>query len=183
MRWSCRIRACWRKGVPSITYGLRGLNYYQIEITGPAQDLHSGVFGGAVPNPLTILAEMIAKLHDKNFHVTVPGFYDDVATTFAHGTQSAEFAAVAKKRIFARMWARRLSAAKRDTRFAEQLWCRPTLETERHLGRLHGRGREDGDPVEGARETFHAAGARIRIRAKIAKLVETLHPQAAARDA
>ncbi|MGH9701380.1 MAG: M20/M25/M40 family metallo-hydrolase, partial [Candidatus Acidiferrales bacterium] len=67
------------KGVPSITYGLRGLNYYQVEITGPAQDLHSGVFGGAVPNPITILAETIAKLYDKNFHVTVPDFYDDVA--------------------------------------------------------------------------------------------------------
>src|SRR5271163_2996697 len=71
------------KGVPSITYGLRGLNYYQIELTGPAQDLHSGVFGGAVPNPITILAETIAKLHDRNFRVTVPGFYDDVATVSA----------------------------------------------------------------------------------------------------
>src|SRR5580700_3201442 len=65
------------KGVPSITYGLRGLNYYQVELTGPAQDLHSGVFGGAVPNPLTILSEMIAKVHDKNFRVAIPGFYDD----------------------------------------------------------------------------------------------------------
>src|SRR6266436_1261709 len=68
------------KGVPSITYGLRGLNYYQIELIGPERDLHSGVFGGAVPNPLTILTELFAKLHDKNFRVTVPGFYDDVAT-------------------------------------------------------------------------------------------------------
>src|SRR5665213_658341 len=67
-------------GVPSITYGLRGLNYYEIEITGPSQDLHSGIFGGAVPNPLTVLAELFAKLHDKNFRVAVPGFYDDVAT-------------------------------------------------------------------------------------------------------
>src|SRR6201988_1207041 len=66
-------------GVPSITYGLRGLSYYQVDITGPAQDLHSGVFGGAVPNPLTILTELFAKLHDKNFHVTVPGFYGQVA--------------------------------------------------------------------------------------------------------
>src|ERR1700691_2580684 len=66
-------------GVPSITYGLRGLNYFQVEITGAKQDLHSGVFGGAAPNPITILAEMIAKLHDKNLRVTVPGFYDDVA--------------------------------------------------------------------------------------------------------
>src|SRR5580704_6462578 len=61
------------QGVPSITYGLRGLNYYEIEITGPAQDLHSGIFGGAVPNPITVLAEMFAKLHDKNFRVAVPG--------------------------------------------------------------------------------------------------------------
>src|SRR5438445_10694862 len=55
------------KGVPSITYGLRGLNYYQIELTGPERDLHSGVYGGAVPNPLTILTELFAKLHYKNF--------------------------------------------------------------------------------------------------------------------
>src|SRR3977135_2494707 len=54
-------------GVPSITYGLRGLNYYQIEVTGPAQDLHSGIFGGAVPNPITILCELFTKLHDHNF--------------------------------------------------------------------------------------------------------------------
>src|SRR6202158_4755098 len=68
------------KGVPSITYGLRGLNYYQIELTGPVRDLHSGVYGGAVPNPLTILAELFAKLHDKNFRVAVPRFYDEVAS-------------------------------------------------------------------------------------------------------
>src|SRR5271168_115147 len=67
------------RGVPSITYGLRGLDYFQIEITGPARDLHSGVYGGAVPNPLMILAELFAKLHDKSFRVTVPGFYDKVA--------------------------------------------------------------------------------------------------------
>jgi acetylornithine deacetylase/succinyl-diaminopimelate desuccinylase-like protein len=66
------------KGVPSITYGLRGLNYYQIELTGPVRDLYSGVYGGAVPNPLTFLSELFAKLHDKNFRVTVPGFYDNV---------------------------------------------------------------------------------------------------------
>src|SRR5262250_1130552 len=63
------------KGVPSITYGLRGLNYYQIEITGPAQDLHSGVFGGAAPNPITILCELFTKLHDKDSRGAIPGFY------------------------------------------------------------------------------------------------------------
>src|ERR1700757_4990909 len=67
------------KGVPSITYGLRGLNYYQIELTGPARDLHSGVYGGAGPHPLTVLTELFAKLHDKNLPPTVPAFFDDVA--------------------------------------------------------------------------------------------------------
>src|SRR5271154_2336281 len=66
------------KGVPSIPYGLRGLNYYQIELTGPERDLHSGVYGGAVPNPLTILTELFSRLHDKNFRVAIPGFYDNV---------------------------------------------------------------------------------------------------------
>src|SRR5271169_3269969 len=66
------------KDVPSITYGLRGLNYYQIELTGPVRDLHSGVYGGAVPNPLTILSELFAKLHDKSFRVAIPGFYEGV---------------------------------------------------------------------------------------------------------
>src|SRR6201990_1265469 len=67
------------KGVPSITYGLRGLNYYQIELTGPAPDLHSGVYGGAVANSLTIFTELFAQLHDKNFRIAIPGFYEDVA--------------------------------------------------------------------------------------------------------
>src|SRR3989441_12303357 len=66
------------RGVPSITYGLRGLNYYQIEVTGPAQDLHSGVFGGAVPYAVTNLCELIDKLSYKAFPVNIPGFVDDV---------------------------------------------------------------------------------------------------------
>lgn len=63
---------------PSITTGLRGLTYLEIEITGPNRDLHSGVYGGAVANPINILASMIASLHDKQGRITIPGFYDDV---------------------------------------------------------------------------------------------------------
>src|SRR6476620_8512656 len=63
---------------PSIDIGVRGLSYIEVEVTGPNRDLHSGVYGGAVANPITILAEMIASCHDKNDHVTIPGFYDDV---------------------------------------------------------------------------------------------------------
>ncbi len=64
--------------IPSITVGLRGLCYLEIEVTGPNRDLHSGVYGGAVPNPINVLANMIASLHDENKHITIPYFYDDV---------------------------------------------------------------------------------------------------------
>jgi acetylornithine deacetylase/succinyl-diaminopimelate desuccinylase-like protein len=63
---------------PSIDIGVRGLSYIEVEVTGPNRDLHSGVYGGAVANPATILAKMIASCHDENNHVTIPGFYDDV---------------------------------------------------------------------------------------------------------
>jgi len=114
-------------GVPSITYGLRGLNYYQIEITGPAQDLHSGVFVGAVPNPLTILCELFAQLHDKNFHVTVPGFYNDVAKP-----SSAERKALLKLPFKEKEFKKTVGApglsGERGFSLPEQLWYRPTLE-------------------------------------------------------
>lgn len=64
--------------IPSVTVGLRGLSYWQVKVTGPNRDLHSGLFGGAVANPINILAKMIADVHDENNHITIPGFYDDV---------------------------------------------------------------------------------------------------------
>ncbi|HMF71973.1 MAG TPA: dipeptidase [Flavitalea sp.] len=63
---------------PSIDIGVRGLSYIEVEVTGPNRDLHSGVYGGAVANPITMLAKMIASCHDENNHITIPGFYDDV---------------------------------------------------------------------------------------------------------
>lgn len=66
------------KAVPSITTGLRGLSYVEVEVTGPNRDLHSGLYGGAVANPINVLTKMIASLHDENNHITIPGFYDKV---------------------------------------------------------------------------------------------------------
>ena len=64
--------------IPSITTGLRGMSYVEVEVTGPNRDLHSGLYGGAVANPINILCKMIASLHDENNHITIPGFYDNV---------------------------------------------------------------------------------------------------------
>ena len=91
--------------VPSITTGLRGLSYVEVEVTGPNRDLHSGLYGGAAPNPINILCEMIASLKDEHQHITVEGFYDDVAELSATS---------------ARPWPRRPSA-KTPTRRASTL--------------------------------------------------------------
>ena len=63
---------------PTVTTGLRGLSYIEVEVEGPNRDLHSGLYGGAVPNPINVLAEMIAKLHDEEGRITIDGFYDNV---------------------------------------------------------------------------------------------------------
>ena len=77
--------------IPSITTGLRGLSYVEVEVTGPNRDLHSGLYGGAVANPINILTKMIASLHDENNHITIPGFYDDVEVlTAAERAKMAE---------------------------------------------------------------------------------------------
>jgi acetylornithine deacetylase/succinyl-diaminopimelate desuccinylase-like protein len=115
------------RGVPSITYGLRGLNYYELEITGPAQDLHSGSFGGAVPNPLAVLCELFAKLHDGNFRVAVPGFYKDVAA-LSRGERKALRALPFPKKEFRKTVGAPALCGEKGYTIVEQLWCRPTLE-------------------------------------------------------
>jgi len=158
------------KGVPSITYGLRGLNYYQIEITGPAQDLHSGIFGGAVPNPITILAEVIAKLHDRNFHVAIPGFYDDV-TVPSRQERKALNALPWKEKEFRKTVGAPALSGEAGFSIVEQLWVRPTLEVNGIWGGYTGEGAKTVIPSK--------AYAKISTRlvpdqdpAKIAKLVE-----------
>ena len=74
--------------VPSITTGLRGLSYVEVEVTGPNRDLHSGLYGGAVANPINILTKMIAALHDENNHITIEGFYDKVEELSAEERES-----------------------------------------------------------------------------------------------
>lgn len=76
--------------IPSITVGLRGLSYMEVEVTGPNRDLHSGLYGGAVGNPANLLAKMIASLTDENNHINIPGFYDDVQEV--SDTERAEMA-------------------------------------------------------------------------------------------
>jgi len=158
------------QGAPSITYGLRGLNYYQIELTGPVRDLHSGVYGGAVPNPLTILAELFAKLHDKNFRVAVPGFYDDVDTVFP-----AERKALKKLPWKVKDFERAVGApgyfGEKGFSTVERLWIRPTLELNGVWGGYQGEGAKTVIPSK-AFAKFSTRLVPKQSPRKIAKLVE-----------
>jgi acetylornithine deacetylase/succinyl-diaminopimelate desuccinylase-like protein len=78
--------------IPSITTGLRGLSYVEVEVTGPNRDLHSGLYGGAVANPINILTKMIAGLHDENNRITIPGFYDNVEGNYGHRKKGKKIA-------------------------------------------------------------------------------------------
>jgi acetylornithine deacetylase/succinyl-diaminopimelate desuccinylase-like protein len=158
------------KGVPSITYGLRGLNYYELEITGPAQDLHSGAFGGAVPNPITILAEMIARLHDHNFRVAIPGFYKDVAP-LSHREKKALHSLPWKETKFRQTVGAPALCGEKGFSIVERLWARPTLEINGIWGGYIGEGAKTVIPSK--------AYAKLSTRLvpdqdplKIAKLVE-----------
>jgi acetylornithine deacetylase/succinyl-diaminopimelate desuccinylase-like protein len=158
------------KGVPSITYGLRGLNYYQIELTGPARDLHSGVYGGAVPNPLTILTELFAKLHDKDFRVAIPGFYDDVVKLSAAERKSLN-ALPWKKKDFEKAVGAPGYIGEKGFTIVEQLWGRPTLEINGIWGGYTGEGAKTVIPSK-AFAKFSTRLVPKQDPGKIAKLVE-----------
>lgn len=158
------------KGTPSITYGLRGMNYYQIEITGPTRDLHSGVYGGAVPNPLTVLTELFAKLHDNNFRVTVPGFYDDVDKISA-SERKALNALPWRKKDFERAVGAPGYYGEKGFTAVERLWIRPTLEPNGIWGGYQGEGAKTVIPSK-AYAKFSTRLVPSQNPKKIAKLVE-----------
>jgi acetylornithine deacetylase/succinyl-diaminopimelate desuccinylase-like protein len=158
------------KGVPSITYGLRGLSYYQIELTGPARDLHSGVYGGAVPNPLTILSELFSKLHDKNFRVTVQGFYDDVMKVSA-AERKALNRLPWKKQDFERAVGAPAYDGEKGFTTVERVWIRPTLELNGMWGGYQGEGAKTVIPSK-AFAKFSTRLVPNQDPVKIARLVE-----------
>jgi acetylornithine deacetylase/succinyl-diaminopimelate desuccinylase-like protein len=158
------------RGVPSITYALRGLVYMEVEVVGPNRDLHSGSFGGAIHNPIQVLSEMIASLHDKNGRVTIPHFYDDVRPLTKKERDGF------KKLPFSDMEYRRdlgvrVLYGEKGFSTLERVWARPTLECNGIWG---------GFVEEGAKTVLPAkATAKISMRlvpdqksAKIEKLFE-----------
>lgn len=134
-------------GIPAITSGLRGLIYYQITLTGPDRDLHSGVYGGAVANPATMLCQMIGRLHDATGRVTIPGFYDEVKSVESAVRESWRKLPFSEEQFARDIGVNGLYGEQGYTTI-ERRWCRPTLE------------------VNGLTSGFQGAGAKTIIPSK-----------------
>ena len=124
---------------PSLETGLRGLSYVEVEVTGPNRDLHSGVYGGAVANPATILAKMIASMHDENNHITIPGFYNNVIDLTTEERKALNNAPYDEDEYKKDLGVDELWGEKGYTTF-ERTGTRPTLEVNGIWGGYTGEG-------------------------------------------
>jgi len=131
--------AMFAEGTPSILSSLRGLAYFQIDVTGPATDLHSGSYGGAVVNPAAALARIIASMHDENGHVTIEGFYDDVSPFPKEVIDGMRKLPFSDDNFLKETGASALGGEQGFTTL-EKLWTRPTCEVNGLLSGYTGEG-------------------------------------------
>jgi acetylornithine deacetylase/succinyl-diaminopimelate desuccinylase-like protein len=131
--------ALYGPGIPTITYGLRGLAYMEIEVVGPNRDLHSGTFGGAVANPINILSEMIAKLMNKDGKIQIPGFYQDVLKLTKKERENYKSLKFSDKKLAKELGVAELKGEKGYTTL-ERMWARPTLDCNGIIGGFTGDG-------------------------------------------
>jgi len=134
-------------GLPAITYSLRGLAYFEVTVRGPSHDLHSGLYGGGVPNPINILAEMLASLHDAQGRVSIPGFYDHVRPL-----GEAERAELAKLPFDEQAFMEEagIAALEGEEGYTtlERTWERPTLDCNGIVGGFTGEGAKTVIPAK-----------------------------------
>ena len=131
--------ALYAPGLPTITYGLRGLAYCEVEVVGPDRDLHSGSYGGAVANPINVLAKMISQLHDAKGKITIPHFYDTVVKLTAKERAAIKTLKFSDKAFGKEIGLTELSG---EAGFStlERLWARPTLDCNGIFGGFTGKG-------------------------------------------
>ncbi len=147
--------ALYDEGIPTLTYGLRGLAYMEVEVTGPNRDLHSGTFGGGVGNPINVLAELISRLHDKQGRITVPHFYEDVLKLTKKERENFKALKFSDKKFSKELGVSTLEGEKGFSTL-ERIWARPTLDCNGIIG---------GYTEKGAKTVIPSkASAKIRMR-------------------
>ena len=135
---------------PSITVGLRGMSYMEVEVTGPNRDLHSGMYGGTVANPINVLCKMIASLKDEQGRITIPGFYDKVVTLSDEERKEINRAPHDDAEYKQALGIDELAGEVGYTT-PERIGIPPDPGRERNLGRLHRRRSQDRTSFQSAR--------------------------------
>ena len=151
--------AMYAEGMPTLCIGLRGLIYMEVEATGPARDLHSGLYGGAAPNAVFGLIELLAKAKDADGVIQIPGIYDDVEEPAPAEKESWKRLPFSEKEFLEK----EVGATRADRRAgllgAGARLVAANVRSPRYRGRIHGRGRQDGDSRQGDGQGEHPAGA------------------------
>lgn len=148
-------------GQPAITYGLKGIAYYELRLTGPKQDLHSGSFGGAVSNPINALSRMLAALIDENNRVTIPGFYDDIEPLSDRERQQFAALPFSEQEFKNQIGVDDLSGEIGYTTL-ERRWARPTYDINGIWGGYQGEGGKTVLPARaGAKFSFRLAPGQV----------------------
>ena len=127
------------RGLPAVTYGLRGIAFVEVKITGPNRDLHSGSFGGSIANPINVLARIIASMHDDDGRVTIPGFYKNVCPISAWEKKQIKRLPFKKEEYLAKVGTKGLWGEKGYSTM-ERIWSRPTLDINGITGGYQGEG-------------------------------------------
>ncbi|MEE3220939.1 MAG: M20/M25/M40 family metallo-hydrolase, partial [Planctomycetota bacterium] len=141
-------------GQPAITYGLRGIAYYELRLSGPKQDLHSGTFGGAVTNPANTLAHMLSALTDHEYKVQVPGFYDDVVPMTSRDRESLQALSFNDQRFFDQIGVKE-AIGESGFSVLERRWSRPSFDINGVWGGYQGEGEKTVLPARaGAKFSF-----------------------------
>jgi acetylornithine deacetylase/succinyl-diaminopimelate desuccinylase-like protein len=128
------------KGTPTISYGLRGVAGLELRVTGPKIDLHSGIFGGAVANPLAAMSKLLASVHDKDAHITIPGFYDDVQPLEKWEREMWSKLPVDADTLVLQESGSPALFGEKDFSTFERIWARPTAEINGFGGGYQGQG-------------------------------------------
>lgn len=128
------------RGVPTLSYGLRGVAGLELKITGPKMDLHSGIYGGAVANPLTAMARLLATLHDADGHVAIPGFYNDVLPMENWERETWRKVPINVDEEIVKETGVPVLFGEKGFSTLERLWARPTAEINGFGGGYQGRG-------------------------------------------
>jgi acetylornithine deacetylase/succinyl-diaminopimelate desuccinylase-like protein len=143
-------------GLPSITYALRGVVHVELTVKGPSQDVHSGIHGGALGNPVNVLAAMIASLHDDQGRVTIPGFYEDVLELSQQERRDWQALPFDEAGYAASLGVKALSGGESGYSVLQRRWSRPTLDCNGIVGGYYGPGAKTIIPA--------AASAKVSMR-------------------